>query len=243
MFKRFFLVALVGAFSLALQAGTAFAAAPTFSTTPPAVTNGQTQTFEFDYAGATAFACKLDGATATSCASPHTLTGLAEGPHTFEVTAAWTEMTVICIPMTPGPPLCNPFPIPKFSDPVSFSFTIDRSGPATVITSGPKQFSARRTTKATFHFTSEAGALTSCKLDKLTAISCGAAITFKKLKPGVHRLVASSTDSIGNVGPSKTVIFATNSKRLRYSFASGGKKVKRCARSAKGKWRCKKLKV
>jgi hypothetical protein len=60
---------------------------------PPTITSGPTGTVAsssatFGFVGAESggsFQCRLDGGSWTSCSSPHTYSGLAEGPHTFEV--------------------------------------------------------------------------------------------------------------------------------------------------------------
>ena len=61
--------------------------APVFSTTPAASTTDTTAVFSFASEPGATFTCAVDGAAAVPCASPLTLTGLAEGAHTVVVVA------------------------------------------------------------------------------------------------------------------------------------------------------------
>jgi len=82
---------------------TATPAAPetTLTSTPPALTNNPDATFSFSSNDATAtFQCQLDGAAPAACSSPTTLTGLAEGNHTFAVWAVNTAGTADPTPAT-----------------------------------------------------------------------------------------------------------------------------------------------
>ena len=91
-----------------------------------------TFTFSSDQAAAD-FVCRLDGAaTPTACTSPWTVTGLADGPHTFQVTA-WT--------MYGG---ADP-------DPATRAWTIDTTPPAvTAVTPASGATAAAPTVRATF---------------------------------------------------------------------------------------------
>jgi hypothetical protein len=61
---------------------------PTITAGPSGSTTATTAAFTFsDTEAGVTFACALDGAAATSCGSPASYTGLANGAHTFSVTA------------------------------------------------------------------------------------------------------------------------------------------------------------
>lgn len=62
-------------------------AAPLFSTTPASSTTATSALFSFASEQGASYTCSVDGATATNCASPVTLTGLALGAHSFAVVA------------------------------------------------------------------------------------------------------------------------------------------------------------
>ncbi|HYH66692.1 MAG TPA: Ig-like domain-containing protein [Urbifossiella sp.] len=64
----------------------------TITANPPALTNSAAATFQFTGSdaggsGVTGFQYRVDGGTWTAAASPLTLSGLSDGPHTFEVRA------------------------------------------------------------------------------------------------------------------------------------------------------------
>jgi hypothetical protein len=61
---------------------------PTITANPPNPSNSTSASFSFTDADSTAlFKCQLDGGGFTSCSSPATYTGLAPGPHAFDVKA------------------------------------------------------------------------------------------------------------------------------------------------------------
>jgi hypothetical protein len=63
--------------------------ATVIDTPPPALTNSTSATISFhSTGGGSAFTCGLDGAPASACASPVTLSGLTSGPHSLTVTGA-----------------------------------------------------------------------------------------------------------------------------------------------------------
>ena len=125
---------------LSLAADPALAAPPPSPTATPTITSGPaagsfvsstSATFRWTEKTAKAtFTCALDGATAVSCTSPKTYTGLAQGKHTFAVTAkagtstsspatrTWTVDTVSPKPAIAAPTTLNGPVVVAFGEPV-----------------------------------------------------------------------------------------------------------------------------
>ncbi len=112
------------------------------------------------------YTCSLDGATASPCTSPQTLTGLADAPHSFTVIAYDA--------------LGNP------STPTTINWTVDSSLFTAEITSGPVGTVA--TTSNTFEFTASLTSGTSyfCKVDSGSFASCNSPFATGSLADGLH---------------------------------------------------------
>ena len=59
--------------------------APTITSTPVNPSASSSASFRFSGGGASSYQCQLDGGSFSSCASPNSYTGLADGSHTFKV--------------------------------------------------------------------------------------------------------------------------------------------------------------
>jgi parallel beta-helix repeat protein len=128
------------------------------------------------------FECKVDGGAYASCASPDTLSGLADGSHTFTVRATDGVGNV-----DPSPP--------------SFTWTIDSSTPETTIASQPPNPAV--SASATFSFTSSKPNSTFlCQLDGGLLGSCNSPVTYVGLADGSHTFSVTATDALGNTDPS-----------------------------------------
>jgi hypothetical protein len=152
----------------------------TITLTPPSPTTSSDATFEFvsDEPGST-FLCQLDGGPEESCASPKQYTGLAEGSHTFAVTAVDAEG------------LRDP-------SPAGFTWRVDTIAPETTITAGPPVSST--STSASFSFSAdEPGSTFRCRLDALAAAACTSPTTYSGLAEGSHSFEVAATDAAGNV--------------------------------------------
>src|SRR5207248_2568264 len=139
-------------------------------------------TFTATQSGST-FECNLDGAGFSSCPSPKSYSGVADGAHTFQVRAI--------------DPAGN-----ADGSPDSYSWTIDATPPDTSI--GPSQPAALTTvTGATFDFSSnEAGSTFECRLDGGSSSSCTTPRTYSGLADGSHIFEVRATDQAGNVDTS-----------------------------------------
>jgi parallel beta-helix repeat protein len=144
------------------------------------------------------FECRLDSETETdftACSSPRSYTGLASGPHTFEVRA------VAGADVDPTP--------------ARFTWTVDDVSPETSIGSGPD--ATTTTTSAVFDFSSsEHGSTFVCSLDGAAFDACGSPRGYGTLTVGAHRFEVRATDSAGNADPTP----ATHTWSISASFAA-----------------------
>jgi len=122
-------------------------------------------TLAFSSATAASFECRLDDAPWAACESPAQLTGLANGPHVFEVRAIDAL---------------------GFGDasPASRSWTVDVAAPDTTITSGPSGTTGPSST-LTFEST-DTDAAFECRLDTGAWETCSSPHTLAGLPDGPH---------------------------------------------------------
>lgn len=144
----------------------------------------------FSAAGATAFTCSLDGATAAACTSPWHLTGLADGQHTVTVSAS------------DG--------VGNAAEPGSAVWTIDTTAPAapTVLT-GPADPTNQTTADVVLDLVDPADSL-ECRLDTVTWSACPAPLHWAGLGAGSHELVLRLVDSTGNASAGTTLTWVVD---------------------------------
>ncbi|MCA9677154.1 MAG: hypothetical protein KC464_19165, partial [Myxococcales bacterium] len=155
----------------------------TITAAPPALDNSTDVSFEFTADEAATYACDLDGAGFVACTSPHALTALADGAHTFSVRATDAAGNTDATP-------------------ASHAWTIDSSTPDTVIDTGPSGLVAA--TSATFEFSSPdagAGATFECHLDAAAFATCTSPISYAALAQGSHTFEVRVRDMVGNLDP------------------------------------------
>ncbi len=160
--------------------------AVTVTAAQPATTSATAATFKFAAAGAgaTGFECSLDGAAFAACASPHTVKGLALGPHTFEVRAVGTGQRV-------GPPTTRQWNVVELPTP-----GISSAPPATTEATG-----------ATFAFDgggNEEVTGFECSLDGAAFSACASPQSFAGLAPGAHTFAVRSTSGNGATSQATT---------------------------------------
>jgi hypothetical protein len=161
-----------------------------FDSGPPTFTNQTSATFNYRDTAAPAamLACKLDsGPIVDPCPSPHTVTGLAEGPHTFTVQEA----------VSTGIPPSN-----------SYTWTVDLTPPTTEVTGRPPALT--NSTTATFTFTSpDPTAAFRCSLNGAAAQPCTSPVVYSGLADATRSLLIQAVDPAGNVDTQAQPIFWT----------------------------------
>jgi hypothetical protein len=147
---------------------------------PASPTNSTVASPAFTSPDGTSFRCSLDGATAATCTSPASLTGLTEGNHTFSVVAVDAAGNVDPTPATA-------------------TWTVDTTAPILNITSKPSN--PTNSTTGSFAFTVTDGSV-QCQLDGGLFGACTSATTatYSGLAQGSHTFTVRSNDAANNVG-------------------------------------------
>ena len=148
----------------------------TISSGPPERSRQSWAEFAFSGGeGTSSFQCRLDGGTWTTCTSPRTVTGLADGDHVFEVRAVGTS---------------------GYSDatPARWAWKVDATAPQTTIVSA----GADGPGGARFEFeASEPGTFT-CSMDGSSWVECSSPVSYAGLAPGEHEFAVRATDVAQN---------------------------------------------
>ncbi len=150
------------------------------TTKPDLLTNLTTANFTFSSSEAgSIFKCAFDNGPWTTCSSPHTLEGIANGTHVFAVRsidlAGNSDQT-----------------------PASFTWSIDTVAPVSSITGKPASSTQLQSGSITFS-ANEAVASFVCTLDGYSYPSCTSPFNFSQLTEGTHIFSVSATDLMGNV--------------------------------------------
>ncbi len=152
---------------------------PTIDSSPPDPSASTSASFGFsDSEAGVSFHCRLDGGGFSSCSSPQTYNGLAEGSHSFQVKARDA--------------------LGNESAYASYSWTVDTGPPPspTIDSSPPDPTSS---TDASFSFSdSEAGVTFSCQLDGGGFSACSSPQSYNGLADGGHSFQVRARDAVGN---------------------------------------------
>jgi hypothetical protein len=145
---------------------------------PASLTDDTSPRFAFtDTEAGVSFVCKLDGRASSSCTSPVSYSGLADGSHTFQVQARDAAGNT--------------------SGATSFTWTIDTRPPPTPNLTGSPSATTTSTT-ATFTFTDhESGVGYDCRLDDGWS-ACSSPKTYAGLDPGHYTFSVRAVDAVGN---------------------------------------------
>jgi hypothetical protein len=195
-------------------------AVPLFSTTPASSTTSTTALFSFASEPGASYTCSVDGATATNCASPVTLTGLTVGAHSFAVVAedgahnvspqasfGWT----VTVPGSGGgggggstPPTGGPTPTPTPTTPTAAATatTITASsalrGTSTLRFSGDVSGVSAATVRLVASTGTSVPAALSCRDSAGSVVACSGTVRSVGVRPAAALLPgASYTLSVG----------------------------------------------
>ena len=152
---------------------------PTIDSSPPDPSSSTSASFSFsDSEAGVSFRCQLDGGGFSTCSSPQSYTGLAEGGHSFQVKARDA--------------------LGNESASATYSWTVDTLAPPTpTIDSNPPDPSA--STGASFSFSdSEAGVTFRCQLDGGGFSTCSSPQSYSGLGEGGHSFQVKARDAAGN---------------------------------------------
>jgi len=154
----------------------------TIVSNPPVLSNSSSATFTFNSNESGTFEVSLDGGAFTASTSPKTYTGLADGPHTFQVRAIDAAGNVDATAE-------------------SYAWTIDATAPNTTITGNPTN--PTTSSSATFTFIStESGSTFQGQLDGGGYTTVTSPLTFTGLADGSHTFFVRAVDAAGNIDAS-----------------------------------------
>ena len=154
---------------------------PAISSAPASPSNSSSPSFVFTDGEAGAnFQCQLDGGAFVSCASPRAYSGLADGPHSFNVKAIDAAGNQ--------------------SGPAGHTWTIDTVAPT--ITLGTKPVDPTNDSTPDFAFSANetiSGGF-QCKLDAGAFAACTSPKTLPATADGSHTFTVKANDTAGNTG-------------------------------------------
>ena len=155
----------------------------TFTAKPAPYSNKSSGTFSFsindanDPGSAVTTVCSIDGVAAAPCSSPTTVSGLADGSHTYVVTAT--------------DPAGN-------TGSASYTWMVDTAPPVLIIAGNPAAHTNQTSATFTFTVSDATPTTTTCQLDGATSTACSSPTTYAGLADGIHTFTVAATDAAGN---------------------------------------------
>jgi hypothetical protein len=200
--RRFFSLSICAACALTLFAAGNAVAEPATLTGGPAdgSTTNQYPAFGWTHSdpAITTWACTLNGKSVPCTDGVGYV--LADGTYNFTLSGAGqSDGPPFCYYDEAMGPTCYSPIIYHQAEPVSVSFTVDRTAPVLSVDSGPVDGASISGTSTSFTFSSENGLTIDCSPDGTTAVDCTNGISLSELTPGIHTLRATVTDAAGNV--------------------------------------------
>lgn len=164
-------------------------AQPAINSHPDVLTTAQSAAFTFSDTAAdvASYSCTLDAGAPTDCSSGSaSYPSLADGAHTFSVTAADAAGNV--------------------SEAAPFQWTVDTTPPPPpLIDEEPTDPSALTTATFVFHDTSGDATTFICSIDNGTFSAClPSGVTYTGLSDGHHTFAVEGVDALGNTGSAST---------------------------------------
>ena len=150
---------------------------------PKVPSSSRSASITFSAEGAASFKCSLDGATATTCTSPLSLSGLADGSHSISITAI--------------------DPAGNSSAAATSTWTVDNTPPAAPTLSGAPNGATNLGTTS-ISFSGEDGAAFQCSWDGEAFAPCTSPSARTFTGDGNHSFSARQTDIAGNTSASGT---------------------------------------
>ena len=154
----------------------------TITSQPPDPSGSAAATFSFSSSEpSSTFLCQIDGGLLGSCSSPVTYVGLADGSHTFSVTA--TDAAANTDPTA-----------------ATYTWTVTTAAPDTTITSAPPNPS--NDSAPTFSFvSSKPNSTFRCQLDNQAALPCSSPTSYGGLADATYTFSVTAVDAAGNADP------------------------------------------
>ena len=149
-------------------------------TTTATRSSANTATFAFSCVDVHAcnYSCDLDR-TPSPCSSPYVTPALGEGPHQFTVTATDLAGNIDATPET-------------------FSWTVDRVGPETTLTSTPAMTTSAAPQTFEFACDDPSGCTFECRLDPAGFLPCASPHQVSSLQHGLQIFQVRARDALGN---------------------------------------------
>jgi len=151
----------------------------------PSLSNADTLLFELASSEPGQLLCSLDGAPFTPCQSPHRVSDLAEGVHSFQV-------NVIDAAGNQG------------ETPDVFQWSVDRTAPVASIVSVEPAAAVSNAVHKEFAFTASEAANFECSVDHGAFATCASPLVLSHLTEGRHWFEVRARDLAGNEGPASS---------------------------------------